>query len=726
MTKYIYASMAALGMFAASCSSEIDAPNVGLDDGEVRYTVELPAGITSRASRAVSDGLAATDLKVYVYDRESKALIETKKPTVTDRRAEVSLQLPTGKKFDIVFWAQNPDAPYSYDSEKRIVYMNYRNANGEVIVPTGYEIPTEVATAKTSAPANDETRDAFFKVEQIVSKKGGEAKTIVLRRPFAQLNLGTTEEDLEWANKLHKGAEVTQTSLTVSTYTALQLGTFEENDTIGKAIGDLVTVDFPLTDFTALADNEKFPYVPAEGPTYKWISMNYLLCGAGETDGNKYTTEVTVKHNDPESGFTACQPLKYYNIPLQRNHRTNIFGQLLTKTDDFQVVINPIYDEPSYDVIEWAMVPALHKAADGTYYVDVNSNEPLTGATDSFVSRANEPVDEDNYMAFVQAFNAGHYTKEQAVDEEGKALDKGDKTAVTDIEVRFRCVWKYAPLALKGFKGKLMTYINAEEGTELTEPAELPYMLYTSRMRQNYLQLDNIDNYTDVAKATANKGYGVVNPTTESIQIWVAEGFKFTKAPVEGASLYLNGEKIFIPAITVEDNVVKVTFAKETTTKEQIDNFIRVFNAGLYDKNITIDVPEEFADIVDQLEGFEGKKLVDGKIDAVVPETLTFEASTGTVTAPGFQCSGKTVDEVNSLIKMILSAQHNQAEGYYDQTTKKVIVMTLLFDADFSYNQLDKLSDADSYNIQAKQYNESKGMYFNVSLPVDDSFSMPF
>ena len=38
------------------------------------------------------------------------------------------------------------------------------------------------------------------------------------------------------------------------------------------------------------------------------------------------------------------------NVPVQRNYRTNIYGNLLTSAVDFNIVIDPIYYEPAWDV----------------------------------------------------------------------------------------------------------------------------------------------------------------------------------------------------------------------------------------------------------------------------------------------------------------------------------------------------------------------------------------
>ncbi|MBQ3204446.1 MAG: hypothetical protein IJB39_05650, partial [Alistipes sp.] len=72
---------------------------------------------------------------------------------------------------------------------------------------------------------------------------------------------------------------------------------------------------------------------------YKWLAMNYLLVN------EKELVEVTFNANN-----TDVAEKVWYNVPVERNHRTHILGKLLTSPVDFEVIIMPGFDEPDYEL----------------------------------------------------------------------------------------------------------------------------------------------------------------------------------------------------------------------------------------------------------------------------------------------------------------------------------------------------------------------------------------
>lgn len=115
---FIYAALALGAVIGAtSCSSE-DVPTPA-DGRGVSFTVNLPAELNTRA---YGDGLSATTLYYAVYESgktnpdgsftaltlddaaENPAL---GKKQFVDRTTTVTLDLPLGKEYDIVFFAAN-------------------------------------------------------------------------------------------------------------------------------------------------------------------------------------------------------------------------------------------------------------------------------------------------------------------------------------------------------------------------------------------------------------------------------------------------------------------------------------------------------------------------------------------------------------------------------------------------------------------------------------------
>ncbi len=318
MKKLFTFAVAALVMLATACAKDDVSPAQG---GEqlVSFSVSTP----ELATRAISDGKTATDLTVTVYEKDangSYVQLEqlTKTATFNDLQAKVDFRLVTGKTYCFAFWAQAPDATaYTFDEASATVNIDYANC-----------------------VANDEAHDAFFASRHDLCVDGAISETITLNRPFAQLNVGTTQED--WANALKSEIEVTKTNIVVveNVYTSLNLLDGE--------------VSNPITAELVLAENA----IPNEsltvsGVDYKWLSMNYLLVN------EKELTQVRMLTDD-----TDVEEKSWANVPLQRNYRTNILGNILTSQVDFNIVIDPIYDGDINDDLENTTVATVATVAE--------------------------------------------------------------------------------------------------------------------------------------------------------------------------------------------------------------------------------------------------------------------------------------------------------------------------------------------------------------------------
>ena len=303
MKKLILAMSAIAMLFATSCVKDLASENAG-ETSVVTFSVATP----EMATRAYSDGTTATVLQYAVYDAAGTELTDL---TVTDGEIHgsttVEITLTTGNTYSVIFWAAAPNAPYTVDLENKTMTVSY---NGAV--------------------SNDENRDAFYKYHTF-TVSGAQTETIELKRPFAQLNIGTAD----YAASTSAGYTPVNSAVTVnSIYNTLNLWD-------GTVSGE-TTVTY---DYAAIAKNETFPVAG-----YKYLAMNYLLVAAEDE-------LVDIEFGYTETDATAAKTRKVGSVPVQRNHRTNIYGNLLTSETDFNVVIEPDFDEPALELDD------LHKAA---------------------------------------------------------------------------------------------------------------------------------------------------------------------------------------------------------------------------------------------------------------------------------------------------------------------------------------------------------------------------
>lgn len=286
-------------------------------------TVSFQVGTPEIATRAYSDGATATVLQYAVYNENGQELTDL---TVTNGEIHgsttVNLQLTTGNTYSVIFWAAAPNAPYRVDFDAKTMTVDY-----------------------TNAASNDENRDAFYK-HHTFTVTGAQTEVIELKRPFAQLNIGTS--DYEASEK----ADYTPTESKVvvrNIYNTLNL------------VDGVVTGEEEVVYGYNAIPTPTDQIFPVAG--YDYLAMNYLLVAA-----DKAIIDVEFSYTDGSNEKTRTVG----SVPVQRNYRTNIYGQLLTSNVDVNVIIEPEYEEPAHELDE------LRKAALNGGEVTLTDNVVLT------------------------------------------------------------------------------------------------------------------------------------------------------------------------------------------------------------------------------------------------------------------------------------------------------------------------------------------------------------
>ena len=291
-------------LFATSCQQD----EVFVDGNEATVTFEV--GTPEIATRAFSQGEKATKLQWAVYDESNTPVVRKENANAQEQhlqgtatleggKASVNISLAAGKTYKVLFWAD------AYGNAEGGAYkVDFDNLKMDV----NYE----------GAVCNDESRDAFFKYVEVAVDQANKTQEVKLTRPFAQLNIGTDDLD-----KLD-GVSAAKTQVKVNVYNQLDLKT-------GFVTTGATATPQTFTLADRPAETEAFP---VNG--YKYLAMNYLLVG-------KDKTVVDVEFSYGAKAETA-KTRTYTGIPVQPNYRTNIYGSLLTQGIDFDVTIEPGYD----------------------------------------------------------------------------------------------------------------------------------------------------------------------------------------------------------------------------------------------------------------------------------------------------------------------------------------------------------------------------------------------
>jgi hypothetical protein len=305
--KKIYFGIVTLAvmLFVTACSQN----EPQQDEALVTFSVGVEdANIT----RAYSDGTTANQLIYSIFNEDGTKVIISKvtENNLTDllEGHTVTVSLAKGHTYTAVFWAQNSTCKAYTISEDMHVTIDYTGLN------------------------NDETRDAFFAVSEPFTVNNNLSQDVILKRPFAQVNVGAYEYDYTYAkeNKLN----VTLSSATITDVPSV-INLYD------GSVSQPVNVEYTLNNIPT-GDNEKLHVdvnQDGEKEYYRYLSMCYILA---DPVGSTHTMSFKFKdiENDKLVGFSEGLE----NVPTKRNWRTNLVGQILTGPANFLVIIDPTYD----------------------------------------------------------------------------------------------------------------------------------------------------------------------------------------------------------------------------------------------------------------------------------------------------------------------------------------------------------------------------------------------
>ncbi len=286
---FLLTTVLLFGMTACQKTEMSDATS-----GNTQITVKAALPAQMAETRAAGDGTTVDRCIMQIY-LDGELYGERQVAAVENLSATFSVRLVAGKTFDLVFWADKSGADINTD-------LHYNTADLANVAFTGDYI------------GNDDARDAFFGTAQVISDKS-QAVNVELKRPFGQLNVKTL--DLAEVKAAAPALEPKKVKIEFkSVPTGINLLTGE------------------LTDAkSAVAYADAAAVVDAEGH----LSFDYVLAPAGT---EQFLADFTMSFLD-ENGAEVAGAYDFSSIPVQRNYRTNVSGNLLTKKADINVTVVP-------------------------------------------------------------------------------------------------------------------------------------------------------------------------------------------------------------------------------------------------------------------------------------------------------------------------------------------------------------------------------------------------
>ena len=340
MKKLIYCALAlSAGLFASSCQQENLEP---VQQGNtVTFTVEIP----EVATKAIGEANDVDNLVYAVYrvkndafnDEEAKSnlanvledgnddyqLVYQEDTPIIDMKANVTLELINDQRYVVIFWAQHGYTWFTKESQ--FVKVDY---------PENFRDP------------NNDARDAFTNVS-VIRVNSSISKDITLVRPFAQLNIATTLPDTSrYPNFSVDNTTVKVTGLASSFNVGAQVGKVKEGTVYEVNYAAVVPIDDTFGDYEA------------------YLSMNYVF-----VPDNRATVKVSYDIVTNDYGTVSNQ---ISNVPVARNYKTNIIGELLTSDVKYNVELENWYTNDNSGTTE-VICDGLVKNQYGDYEVSTEN-----------------------------------------------------------------------------------------------------------------------------------------------------------------------------------------------------------------------------------------------------------------------------------------------------------------------------------------------------------------
>ncbi len=289
MRHVVFLIIAGAALLFAACTKDFQSSEERVS---VSFTASVPQMLSTRASSDVivcavfHDGQEVTGLRSTLLVGSGSIVYSPK--------------LVKGQKYDVVFWAMKEGA---------------------------YNVTDLTGISRVSGKAEADY-DAFTQsVEYTVD--GSAPAAVTLKRPLARINLGVSSED--WSTAAGLGQTPAMATVTVN-------GAYPSYNAVAQApSGAAATQTFTL-DVTGADLN-------VNNVVYKTISSNFIF-----TDGANVSFGYTIYTETSQTAESLLSSGTVNNVPVGKNHNTNIVGNLMTEGVSFTIVIDEAYSDTDSNV----------------------------------------------------------------------------------------------------------------------------------------------------------------------------------------------------------------------------------------------------------------------------------------------------------------------------------------------------------------------------------------
>ncbi len=377
-------AIAAMAVLAGACAKEQVASGDG-ETVEMTFNVDVPGVEVS--TKGLSDAASVNELICQVFLKgakdENKHFVYTPVPELTQKvavvggKATVKFSLVKGQTYSFAFWAQTSETGYYNTDDLRSVTMN-----------------------TNLVKANDPKVDAFFAIKDEARVTVSYSKKVSLKRALAQVNFGTKKYSGRSDELKAQKSYVTLTGVPNVFHPFMSGDSF--------ACEGSKTVKFNENE---VISDETLSVNDAE---YSYLASVYVFALNPNNTITDASAVVTLSN-----GKTTT--IKAPNVPVKRNFRTNILGDLLTVDAVWNVDVAPEFEGgDTYDSV------AAH----------LEAGKEVTLSEDYFVADESKGVTLGVGVTSVLNLNGKKFSNKNGLKDNKAALQvHGDLTINGDGEV---------------------------------------------------------------------------------------------------------------------------------------------------------------------------------------------------------------------------------------------------------------------------------------------------
>lgn len=309
MNKNLFKSLAfaAVAVIAGACAKE----QITSGDGEtVEMTFNVDVPETTITTKGLSDAAQVDELKFQLFIKEGTGykMVQEQTVPVTDKKAVVKASLVKRQSYEAAFWAQTSGTGFYETTDLRAVKMNIANVK-----------------------ANEPKMDAFWRNDSFIAAPGMKPRSVTLLRALAQVNFGAVVPTGADALSITKSQVVMKG---VPTTLNVLLGSKDKSHSGSE--------DITFRDNAPISGEKLMVGETA----YDYVATAYVFAPKADKMLTDISSTVTFSNGKTTTISTP-------NVPIQRNYRTNILGNLLNVDAEWNVNIDDRFQEPNitYDPV---------------------------------------------------------------------------------------------------------------------------------------------------------------------------------------------------------------------------------------------------------------------------------------------------------------------------------------------------------------------------------------